>query len=184
MLTAPPAFFPNSEELRRRFLKSETTLFRLRFESDDAEEKQNFLKALQLDWTIVSPPPSTELTRLPPSRRPQLSLALLTRIISNFQSFQVSAEEKAALQAELVSTTPSLASTWSKEIFFKVPWTLVPDLVSRRMVYLKGGLAYVPQKEQMSLVLQTFRERLERGLEVRRLVASRSSAVYRSSLHH
>jgi len=60
-----------SEELRRRFLKAETTLFRLRFESDDAEERQSFLKALQLDWTIVR-------TSFPPSFELELILDLLT----------------------------------------------------------------------------------------------------------
>lgn len=50
--------------------------------------------------------------------------------------------------------------------FYKVHWTLVPDLVERRKVLLKGGLAYVPQTEQLSLVLQAFAARLEVGLEV------------------
>lgn len=83
-------------------------------------------------------------------------------------TLQVSTEERKSLEAELLATSPQLAGPdWHKETFFKVPWTLVPDLVAKRKVYLKAGLAYVPQKEQLSLVLQAFQERLERGLEVR-----------------
>ena len=42
-----------SEELRKRFLRAETTLFRLRFESDDRQEREAYLKSLNLDWTPV-----------------------------------------------------------------------------------------------------------------------------------
>lgn len=41
------------EELRKRFARAETTLFRLRFDSDDNEERQEFLQSLNLDWTVV-----------------------------------------------------------------------------------------------------------------------------------
>lgn len=48
----------------------------------------------------------------------------------------------------------------------QVPWYTVPDLVSTRRVYITGGNAYVPQAYQISLVLQAFRERLGKALEV------------------
>lgn len=50
--------------------------------------------------------------------------------------------------------------------FSQVPWYTVPDLVSTRRVYITGGNAYVPQAYQISLVLQAFRERLGKALEV------------------
>ena len=43
----------------------------------------------------------------------------------------------------------------------------MPDLVARRAVYLKGGKAYVPTTEQLSLVMYEFRQRLAKALEVR-----------------
>lgn len=48
----------------------------------------------------------------------------------------------------------------------QVPWYNVPDLVATRRVLIKGGYAYVPQMNQISLVTQAFRQRLEKALEV------------------
>lgn len=53
-----------SEELRNRFLRAETKLFQLRFDTDDTNEKQAFLRALELDWKLVRPPlPSLSLIK-------------------------------------------------------------------------------------------------------------------------
>lgn len=45
-------------------------------------------------------------------------------------------------------------------------WTRVPDLVEKRQVFLKGGWAFVPRKEQSSIVFQEFENELEKVLEV------------------
>lgn len=42
----------------------------------------------------------------------------------------------------------------------------MPELVEQRRVFLKAGKAYVPVREQMSMVLAGFTERLDKGLEV------------------
>lgn len=52
------------------------------------------------------------------------------------------------------------------EKFFKVKWTRVPDLVEKRKVFLQGGMAYVPRKEQSSIIFQEFQKSLEKALEV------------------
>ena len=51
--------------------------------------------------------------------------------------------------------------------WFKVDFEAVPELVETRRVFLKRGKAYVPVREQMSMVLAGFNERLDKGLEVR-----------------
>lgn len=43
-----------SPDLREKFIKTESELFRHRFESDDANERQEFLKSLKFDWVAVS----------------------------------------------------------------------------------------------------------------------------------
>ena len=48
----------------------------------------------------------------------------------------------------------------------KVRWTQVPHLVEKRRVVLKDGWAYVPEKEQSSIIFQEFERRLEKALEV------------------
>ncbi|KDN37374.1 DNA primase, large subunit, partial [Tilletiaria anomala UBC 951] len=60
--------FCRSEELRRRFVKAETMLFKLRFDADDTREREAFLNSLKLDWQPVS---EEEKERL----RPQLQSA-------------------------------------------------------------------------------------------------------------
>lgn len=57
------------------------------------------------------------------------------------------------------------------ETFYKVPWMDVPDLVGQRRVVVSAGFALVSDKDQLSLVLREFEQRLERALEVRRPLA-------------
>ena len=47
----------------------------------------------------------------------------------------------------------------------QVHWTRVADLVNQRRVFLAGGQAYVPVKEQFSLVLAEYTSRLNKALE-------------------
>ena len=42
------------EDLRRRFVRAETMLFRIRYGQDDARERQQFIETLNLDWETVS----------------------------------------------------------------------------------------------------------------------------------
>lgn len=41
------------EELRRRFVKAETMLFRIRFDEDISEDRESFLKSHKLGWELV-----------------------------------------------------------------------------------------------------------------------------------
>lgn len=128
--------FASTKELRQRFTRVETQLFRLRFGADDTRERHAFVQSLNLDWEIVSD------------------------------------EEKRKYQSELLSTisyTLGKKTTHppiDEETFCKVDWTRVPDLVEQRRVFLRAGKAYVPSKEQQSLVVTEFTARLERALEL------------------
>ena len=123
--------FSSTEDLRRRFARIETALFKLRFQSDDASERQNFVKSLNFNWEAVSE------------------------------------EEKRTLSTQLLNATPGLKKQELEEGgWFKVDFETVPELVESRRVFLKAGKAYVPAREQMSMVLAGFTERLNKGLEV------------------
>lgn len=121
--------FSSTEDLRRRFARVETALFKLRFQSDDTNERQSFVKSLQFDWDTVSE------------------------------------EEKRTLGAELVAATPGIRRT-EEESWFKVDFERVPELVEGRRVLLRKGKAYVPIREQLSMIMAEFTTRLEKGLEV------------------
>lgn len=42
------------EELRAKFIKTESILFKLRWEEDDKTEQQYFMESLNLQWQPVS----------------------------------------------------------------------------------------------------------------------------------
>ncbi|CAK7240945.1 MAG: DNA primase subunit pri2 [Sporothrix thermara] len=46
--------FSSTEDLRRRFSRLETMLFRLRLSTDDMRERAAFIQSLNLDWEMVS----------------------------------------------------------------------------------------------------------------------------------
>ncbi|KAI9849614.1 MAG: hypothetical protein M1837_002739 [Sclerophora amabilis] len=53
--------FSSTHELRRRFARVETALFKLRFQEDDARERQSFVGSLNLDWNMLSEAEKREL---------------------------------------------------------------------------------------------------------------------------
>lgn len=123
--------FSSTEDLRRRFGRIESALFRLRFQNDDGTEKQDFVKSLDLNWQGV----------------PE--------------------EEKKELAPQLLAATPGMKKQEVEEGgWFKVDWETVPELVESRKVFIKRGVAYVPVREQLSMVLAEFSARLDKGLEV------------------
>ncbi|KAL6715684.1 DNA primase subunit pri2 [Lecanora helva] len=79
----------------------------------------------------------------------------------------VSEEEKGALAEDLVNATPGLRRQEIDEGgWFKVDFEAVPELVESRRVFLRAGKAYVPVREQLSMVLAGFNANLEKGLEL------------------
>lgn len=121
--------FASTEDLRRRFCRVETMLFRLRLNEDVARERNAFVQSLNLDWEPVSD------------------------------------EERTQYATEL-GATGGFRKGQEDESWFKVDWMRVPDLVEGRRVFLKAGKAYVPSREQASMVVAEFTQRLERALEL------------------
>ncbi|MCJ1314358.1 hypothetical protein MMC25_008040 [Agyrium rufum] len=123
--------FASTEDLRRRFTRVETALFRLRYQDADPRERSAFVESLQLDWNMVS-----------------------------------DVERKEYAQ-QLQNSTPGLKKQDSDEGgWFKVDWETVPELVENRKVFVRSGKAFVPVREQLSMVLAEFAKQLERGLEL------------------
>lgn len=124
--------FSASEDLRRRFSRLETMLFRLRFKDDDSRERAAFIDSLDFEWEKVTD------------------------------------EERKELGSELTAATGPI-KRGEEDGWFKVEWEKVPELVEQRRVFLKRGMAYVPQREQMSLIVTEFTKRLDQALEVRNI---------------
>ncbi|KAH8815954.1 eukaryotic and archaeal DNA primase, large subunit-domain-containing protein [Xylogone sp. PMI_703] len=122
--------FASTEDLRRRFSRVESMLFRLRFQDDDVRDRQAFVASLNLDWE-----PVTE-------------------------------EEKRECWEQLKAAAGGFLKRIDEESWFKVDWERVPELVEGRKVFLKAGKAYVPGRDQLSLVVTEFTTRLEKALEL------------------
>ncbi|KAF1815454.1 DNA primase, large subunit [Eremomyces bilateralis CBS 781.70] len=121
--------FSSTEDLRRRFSRLESMLFRLRWKEDDARERREFVDSLDLRWEKVGD------------------------------------EEKRELASELAAVTYKTRQS-DDDGWFKVEWEQVPELVESRRVLLKRGVAYVPAREQMSLVMAEFTRRLDAAMEL------------------
>ena len=77
---------------------------------------------------------------------------------------EVREDEKRELRDELMAASGQKKG--EEQEWFKVDWERVPELVEQRKVLLKRGKAYVPQREQMSLVVAEFTRKLDEALEV------------------
>ncbi|CAK7567974.1 MAG: DNA primase subunit pri2 [Sporothrix epigloea] len=127
--------FSSTEDLRRRFSRLETMLFRLRLSTDDMRERTAFIQSLNLDWEMVSD------------------------------------DEKYKLASELAATSgmgqgARKQQAAEEEVWCKVDWDRVPELIESRKVFVKAGKAYVPSREQTSMVVSEFSSFLERALEL------------------
>jgi DNA primase large subunit len=78
---------------------------------------------------------------------------------------EVGEDEKRELRDQMLAAIGSKKG--DEQDWFKVDWERVPELVSQRKVLLKRGMAYVPAREQTSLVVAEFTKRLDQQLEVR-----------------
>lgn len=95
---------------------------------------------------------------------------------------QASESEVKDHTTELIAASSNIKDFDIKaEKFYKVKWTRVPDLVEKRKVFLKGGMAYVPMKEQSSIVFQEFQKSLEKALEVNPFYIFLLSSILTSS---
>lgn len=121
--------FASTEDLRRRFSRVETMLFRLRLEEEFSKEKSEFIDSVNLDCE------------------------------------KASEEEQNRYRDELMAIAGFKKGN-EEETWIKVDWDRVPDLVESRRVFVRAGKAYVPSKEQSSMVVAEFTKRLDRALEL------------------
>ncbi|KAG5648781.1 hypothetical protein DXG03_000130 [Asterophora parasitica] len=128
--------FCRSEDLRRRFIKAETTLFKIRYDADDNAEREMFLSSRDFDWMPVDSAEKSKYRK---------------ELLGSYQGARNESVREQAFEAEK---------------YYKVKWTRVPDLVEKRKVFLKAGWAYVPAKEQSSIVFQEFEVHLAKALEL------------------
>lgn len=132
--------FCRSSELRDKFLKSEIFLFKLRFQNSTNSEQQSFIKSLNLPWEFITAEEKAELS------------TKLFNAISPSLSYQLNLDEQ------------QKKSFFENENFIKIPFELVSELVSQRCIFIKNGTAYVPQFQQLNLLVTEFSKILSNDL--------------------
>lgn len=78
----------------------------------------------------------------------------------------VGEEERREYAEELRAAGNGFPKRIEEETYFRVAWDKVPELVEGRRVFLRGGWAYVPGREQSSMVIAEFVGRLDKALVV------------------
>lgn len=84
----------------------------------------------------------------------------------NLEWEEVQETEKRDLKDRLLAAAGGGMKSREEQEWFKVDWERVPLLVEQRRVFVNRGKAYVPQREQMSLVVAEFTKKLDEALEV------------------
>ncbi|KAJ6260947.1 hypothetical protein Dda_3608 [Drechslerella dactyloides] len=128
--------FARSEDLRRRFTRVETILFRHRFSTDDTRERHEFMSALELD----------------------------SQVVGEGEKAQYAEQLKAVLALGARLPPEKTRAQFDAESYVKVEWDRVADLVESRRVFIRGGMAYVPSGALVSLVLAEFSKKLDQSL--------------------
>lgn len=144
--------FCRSEDLRRKFLKNETILFKVRYNMLQPKEQQEFIEynKTKLPWHYVTQEEKVDLfDELYAASASSIRNVLLSDNLDmnhGFSSDQLKNHIKL------------------KEEFVKLPFEKVPSLVSTRLILIKSGYAYIPTSLQLNLVASEFQELLQRSL--------------------
>lgn len=145
--------FCRTEELRRKFVRNETTLFKMRYNMLQPKQQQEFVElyADVLQWEYISAEEKNDvLEELVAASGQAIKMALAADNAGD-STFQMSHEQ--VRQHIRV-----------KENFIKLPFERVPTFVSNRQVYLLRGHAYVPSTLQVGLLGTQFASLLNAAL--------------------
>lgn len=147
--------FCKSDELRRKFIMSEVSLFKMRFQDLNKQERLDFLKTIDLPWQDVSQ-----------EERDSLKDGLITVHYGDVTygikqgQFQVDMNK---YQHKTLNSEDIWEILQNNKIG-KLPWQFVPDLVANRKVLIHKGFAYVPEFLQLNLISQEFSNQLNEQL--------------------
>lgn len=137
--------FCRSEELRSRFVKAETVLFKIRFNSLTIQEQKQFINSINLPWEFVEESEKLEHEK-------ELFDASYGGIRSSLNS------------STSIVNDEQVKKVFQNETFLKVPFQYVLDLVATRQVFIHNAYCFVPQFLQLNLISSEFANKLEKSL--------------------
>lgn len=136
--------FCRTQELREKFVRAETLLFKLRFSMLTSQDQIKFVQSLNL--------PSLQF--ISDEEKEKLKVQLYQTVSSQLQ-FQLNLHDESQREAY-----------FKQEKFIKLPFEDVIELVGNRQVFLRGGYAYLPQFQQLNLLASEFSSKLTHDLVV------------------
>lgn len=134
--------FCRSQELREKFVRTETLLFKIRFNMLTSHDQIKFVQSLNL--------PSLQF--ISDEEKEKWKVQLYQTISSQLQ-FQLNLHDEVQREAY-----------FKQEKFIKLPFENVIELVGVRQVFLRGGYAYLPQFQQLNLLATEFSSKLTQDL--------------------
>lgn len=143
--------FSRSPELRERFTKTESMLFKIRYISLLTNQEQyDLIKALDIEFVLVSDNEKTEIYR-------ELYDASYFNILFHLKS-NIDSNSGIQVNSQLIT------QQFNKEKFIKVDFDLVSDLISSRSVFVKNGFAYLLASQSLTLLSNEFSKNLSSAL--------------------
>lgn len=138
--------FSQTEDMRRRYIQFESELFKYRFNQLSILETRRFLADEGLNYEVATDSERDDMIQTygqDDRSNPLEDVFLLTSGTSSKEA----------------------SFNFSKAFFYKVPFTEVCDLVRSRRVYIKKGIAFVPQRDLISALTSRFIAELTAKLE-------------------
>lgn len=144
--------FCRTEELRKKFIKNETILFKVRYNMLQPKEQQEFIASYKdkLPWQYISNEEKVNMFE---------DLYAATGATVRNVLFMESGDPSFTITNEQLKQHIRV-----KENFIKLPFDKVPNLVASRLVLLKSGYAYIPSTLQLNLLSIEFQDILTRNL--------------------
>lgn len=134
--------FCRSKDLRDKFIRAETLLFKIRFNMLTSYDQIKFVESLNL--------PSVQF--ISDEEKNQLAQQLFDTISPMLQ-FQLN-----------LSDEQQRRQYFAQEKFLKLPFESVIELVGNRQVFLKDGFVYLPQFQQLNLISTEYSNKLNKEL--------------------
>lgn len=142
--------FCRTEELRKKFIKNESILFRIRYMHLQPREQREFIAthADKLPWEYITNEEKLEF------------------FDELFQSTSTTIRAQLLIDSaqDTLSKEQLVQHIKTVEQFIKLPFERVPQLVASRLVYLRQGMAYIPSSLQLNLLVIEFQDILSSQL--------------------
>ncbi|KAK6461884.1 eukaryotic and archaeal DNA primase, large subunit-domain-containing protein [Scheffersomyces coipomensis] len=138
--------FCRSEELRKKFIKNEGILFRIRYNLLTPKEQEDFLmsNSHRLHWKFISQ---------------EEKLANFDQLYNASNLIIKNHLLQEGIGSEITNEQVKQHIKF-KENFIKLPFEKVTNLINSRSIFLKGGYAYIPTSLQLNLIVTEFQDNL------------------------